>query len=334
MRPADIAPTRQISGQVATFRVEAFADPYRCFVAAEEGGDALSQKAGNAVGVNVIFPGGVFDLPKMIEQKFVVGVYFQGPTSTIITRKGNPCFRAVTDYAQNDWVYRWSGFSCDNTDPSGEPMIYVGGSSFATIDHFMSGGVGGGDLVEFTNVEPRPADQVPEGHPFGTWTENAAVEVGLIYGPKRSGIRWTVPQAKCIFQSFATFSSRRLCIAGTVPGSIGIELRDHCNVYAADLRAKFNVERTCGGDFTCVKVGPYCNLDTDINVYAEAARLSDDKDDWRSAGKILQVDKTGKVTGRGRFTRQDPRLLAYVLESGLDWQGNATAALVSPELMD
>src|SRR5207247_487242 len=77
MRPADIAPQRQISGQAATFRVEAFSDAYRCFKAAEEGGDALSQKAGKAIGVNVIFPGGVFELPTLIEQKFVVGVYFQ-----------------------------------------------------------------------------------------------------------------------------------------------------------------------------------------------------------------------------------------------------------------
>lgn len=280
---------------------------------------AILAQAEKIPGSIVIFEPGSYDFLHPFVYRNIASILGYGPTSTKFGRWGNKLFSCVQDYASNDIVHAWSGFTIENLEYTDEPAIEFGGTSFSTVDNVWSVGKPS-DFIHVVNEDPRMTP--PEGAAFGCWTENVRLRDLLVYGYLR-GIVTICKDPTGGNNSFSNFKASGVQFGATAPGSIGLDIGPHSNFYAASLGMKFNVERSCEGDATCINVGEGCNLQGNFDCYVEGNAERDESGAViRPAGTRIKVAASARVTGWGRFTRQSYETIRdEIAKPALRWDG-------------
>jgi hypothetical protein len=287
--------TRPISPPDGIFHIRPTWDVYRILGEAE-----LFE---NSV---VVFWPGTYDLRGTFEFRNIGKIMGWGSKQTRFRRYGQTLFKGVWPYATMDRSPHIGGFSIQNKVSTSEPAIELGGQQNIHIEDIYSWDAPA-DVLCFTNMDP--VDNPPLGHPFGTWTENITLERIVIYGPKSAGIRFRVTDPQRRFQSFSNFRGNGQ-LTLTQPGSNGIFCEDHVLIYGGYFGFKFNLDDQANGQAVCFGVGPDCNIvSNEWNSFVEGR------------GFRVSLRPSSRITGHGRFTRQNPAHTADNISAGSTWDG-------------
>jgi len=275
----------------------------------------------------VIFDPGSFEMPDLFEYENISAIVGAPKCQSCLVRYGNGIFKSVQKYAHTDIRREVGDFSILDKAETSLGALEFGGSQGGHVHDIFTAGAAA-DLLQLTNAEP--VENPPLGHAFGTWTENWTVERIMISSCNQGAIRTKVLDGQRRFQSFCNLNLLNIQMGLIIPGCIGVDFGDHSNAYCGHFGFKFNIEQSAidpSGIITpatCINVQNNCTIHGAWDSYVEGNPIRNEEGNVITpAGRRIAVHPTARVTGHGKFYRQDPEAITDLLTPGVTWDGKA-----------